>query len=70
MTVRKAPQRIYRCPDCGYSTEYRWVLARHLYNVHEYYKRDAAETAIANEYFLNPMYYRTRDLLRRYEEEK
>lgn len=66
----QVPQRIYRCPECGYVTVYRWVLARHLYNVHGYYKRDAAETAIANEYFLHPVYYRKRDLLRRYEEEE
>ena len=65
---KQAPQRIYRCPECGYITEYRWVLARHLYNVHAYYKRDAAEAAIENEYTLHPLYYRKRDLLRRYEE--
>jgi hypothetical protein len=64
-----SPARVYRCPDCGYSTEYRWVLARHLYSVHDYYKRDAAEMAMENEYFLRPMYYRKRDLLRRYEKE-
>jgi hypothetical protein len=66
----QVPRRIYRCPDCGYATEYRWVLARHLYNVHDYYKRDAAKTAMDNEYVLNPMYYRKRDLLRRYGEEE
>jgi len=64
------PKRVYRCPECGYTTEYRWVLARHLYNVHNYYKRDAAKVAIENEYVLNPLYYRKRDLLRRYEDEE
>jgi len=68
--TKQAPRRIYRCPECGYVTEYRWVLARHLYNVEDYYKRDAAKTAMDNEYFLNPIYYRKRDLLRRYEEEE
>jgi uncharacterized C2H2 Zn-finger protein len=67
--AKKAPQRIYRCPDCGYVTEYRWVLARHLYNVHHYYKKDVAETALKSEYILNPMYVRKEDLLRRYREE-
>lgn len=67
---RQIPQRIYRCPECGYVTEYRWVLARHLYNVHNYYKKDAAEVAMANEYFLHPIYYRKRDLLRRYEDDE
>ncbi len=68
--VKVAPTRIYRCPDCGYITEYRWVLARHLYNVHMYYKKDAAETAMENEYLLRPSYYRKRDLLRRVEEDE
>jgi hypothetical protein len=67
--TKEAPYRIYRCPECGYITEYRWILARHLYRVHRYYKKDAAEVAIENEYYLNPLSYRKRDLLRRYEEE-
>jgi hypothetical protein len=67
--VKEVPRRIYRCPDCGYVTEYRWVLARHLYNVHGYYRKDAAEAAMDNEFILNPQYYRKRDLLRRYEDE-
>ena len=66
--VKKAPLRIYRCPDCGYITEYRWVLARHLYNVHDYYKKDAAEVAIQNVYLLSSVSFRNRDLLRRYED--
>jgi uncharacterized C2H2 Zn-finger protein len=66
--MNRAPQRIYRCPDCGYITEYRWVLARHLYQVHMYYKKDAANIAIENQYVLSTMCYRKRDLLRRYEE--
>ncbi len=67
--VKQAPMRIYRCPECGYVTEYRWVLARHLYEVEGYYKRDAAQAAIENEYLLHPQYIRKRDLLRRYEGE-
>jgi hypothetical protein len=66
--TKETPLRIYRCPDCGYVTEYRWVLARHLYNVHDYYKKDVAQVAMENEYLLRPMYNRKRDLLRRYEE--
>ncbi|MFC1977645.1 hypothetical protein ACFLWS_05225 [Chloroflexota bacterium] len=68
--VEKAPKRIYRCPECGYVTEWRWVLAKHLYNVHLYYKKDAATTAIECEYWLNPLYIRKQDLLRRYEEDE
>ncbi len=60
------PDRIYVCPECGYITKWRWVLARHLYNVHDYYKRDAANTAIKCEYRRNPFFIRERDLLRRY----
>jgi hypothetical protein len=67
--VKGVPQRIYRCPDCGYITEYRWILARHLYNIHDYYKRDAAEAAIKNVYLLSPISFRKRDLLRRYDNE-
>ncbi|MFC1915010.1 SDR family NAD(P)-dependent oxidoreductase [Chloroflexota bacterium] len=39
---KKAPSRIYRCPECGYINQWRWILAKHLYNVHKYYKKDAA----------------------------
>ena len=60
------PDKLYRGPDCGYVTERRWILARHLYNVHLYYKKDAAETAIRCEYRRNPFPIRARDLLRRY----
>ncbi len=68
--TRPAPSRIYRCPDCGYITEYRWVLARHLYNVHDYYKKYIAQITMDNEYRLSPIYYRARDLQRRYREEE
>jgi hypothetical protein len=60
------PDRIYVCPECGYISERRWVLARHLYNVHDFYKKDAANTAILSEYRRNPFFNRKRDLLRRY----
>ncbi len=62
------PNRIYRCPECGYITELRWVLARHLYNIHDYYKKDAAKTAILCEYRLNPYGIRGSDLIRRYDQ--
>jgi hypothetical protein len=68
--MSRIPNRIFRCPDCGYVTEYRWVLARHLYNVHDHYKREVAKLALENEYRLSPLYYRQRDLIRRYEEEE
>ena len=65
----KLPERIYICPEprCNYWTDRRWVLARHLYNVHLYYKKDVAETAIECEYRRNPYYIRTQDLIRRYQ---
>lgn len=55
------PARLYICPECNYSTEYRWVLAQHLRNVHDYYKRDSVMVAAANEYWANPHYYRVPD---------
>jgi hypothetical protein len=58
----RLPTRIYRCPECGYGTEYRWVLKNHLYNVHGYGKRDSARLAVESEYWLNPHYIRARDL--------
>ena len=61
------PERVYLCPECDYWTDRRWLLARHLYNVHLYYKDDAAETAIRHEYRRNPYYIRTQDLIRRYQ---
>lgn len=64
------PDRIYVCPECDYFTERRWVLARHLYNVHNLYKKDAAKTAIYCEYRRNPYGIRNMDLLRRYEDKK
>jgi hypothetical protein len=56
----RIPKRLYRCPDCGYVTEYRWVLVRHLYNVEDYSKKDSEEIAVENEYILNPLIYRRR----------
>jgi hypothetical protein len=67
--AKQIPPRIYRCPECGYVTEYRWVLARHLYNVHRYYKKDAEETAFENEFIPSPLYRRKQYLLRRKEGE-
>jgi hypothetical protein len=59
---KKLPLKVYRCPECGYATPYRWLLKNHLYNVHNCTKRAAAQTALENEYWLNPTYYRRRDL--------
>lgn len=56
------PERLYICPDCGYRTDYRWVLKNHLYYTHNYKKRYAEWLAEGSEYFLNPQYIR-RDTL-------
>lgn len=62
--AHKLPARIYRCPVCDYTTEWRWVLKNHMYKVHGYLKRDAALTALESEYWLNPRYVRREDLER------
>ncbi len=66
--MKKLPTKVYRCPECGYTTEYRWLLKNHLYYVHDYSKKDAAQAALDNEYWLNPTYYRRRDLERHVKE--
>lgn len=60
--MRRLATRIYVCPECGYRTEYRWVLKNHLYNVHLYEKRDAVRSALESEYWLNPHYVRRNSL--------
>ena len=60
--MQRLPARIYRCPECGYGTEYRWVLRNHLMRVHSYGKKDSALTAMECEYWLNPRYIRASDL--------
>ena len=57
------PSRLYICPECVYSTRYRWVLAQHLRNVHDYYKSDSIRTAAEHEYWATPHYYRAKDVL-------
>ena len=54
--MKTLPARLYICPACGYKTPYRWVLARHLREVHSLRKNDSMAIAQANEYFANPMY--------------
>ena len=54
----KLPARIYRCPECGYATELRFVLKNHLQNVHGYGKRESLIVAAQSEYWLNPHYTR------------
>ena len=61
--MKSLPARIYVCPECSYISEYRWVLANHLRNVHDYYKQDAVTVAAENEYWANPHYCRAKDLL-------
>lgn len=60
--TRQVPARIYRCPFCGYGTERRYVLRNHLMAVHGLKKRESAQVALANEYWLNPHYVRRADL--------
>ena len=55
--MRKLSWRIYVCPACSYSTEYRWVLSRHLAQVHGCRKSDADGIAAGNEYYANPVSY-------------
>lgn len=54
----KIPRRIYRCPECGYDTEFRYVLRNHLRSVHGYLKRESEDVSAENEYWLNPHYVR------------
>lgn len=56
------PARLYICPECTYSTRYRWVLAQHLRNVHDFYKGDSIKVAAEYEYWANPHYIRTRNI--------
>ena len=61
--MRKLPWRIYVCPICSYSSEYRWALSRHLQQVHGCRKADADGIAAANEYIANPIsYQKVRDI--------
>ena len=62
--MKKIPARLYICPECGYSTDLRWILKNHLINVHKYKKLDAIATAVDCEYWANPRYARVRDMLR------
>lgn len=55
--MKRLPARLYICP-CGYQTEYRWVLAQHLRNVHGLGKRASREMAVENEYWARPKYYK------------
>jgi len=55
---KKIPVRIYVCQYCPYQTEYRYVLRNHLRNVHKLSKRESADEAADNEYWLNPHYVR------------
>ena len=68
--VKRLPLKVYRCPECGKVTEYRWILKNHMYNLHDYSKREAAQAALDNEYWLNPHYYRRRDLEKHVNDER
>lgn len=58
----KVPARIYRCPVCGYDCDRRYVLRNHLMAVHGMRKKESAQVALENEYWLNPHYVRRSDL--------
>jgi len=60
--MKTLPARLYVCPECGYNNPYRWVLAQHLRNVHNYYKRDSVRVASESEYWANPHYLRVQDI--------
>ncbi len=45
--------RVYICRECAYRTPYRWVLVRHLVNVHGYPDRKARIAAMKSKYLLN-----------------
>lgn len=59
--MKKLPARLYICPACGYSTEYRWVLVNHLRQVEGEGKINAQTIAQRSEYYANPLYYRIED---------
>lgn len=66
--MKKLPARLYICP-CGYQSEYRWVLANHIQQVHHEGKREAQRLARECEYFANPLYYRVSDIEEEEDEE-
>jgi len=62
MNQRSAPTRLYRCDQCGFSTERRWYLRDHLVRVHKVKKREAVSQAAASEWWLAPQYFRVKDV--------
>ncbi|MBN2455429.1 MAG: hypothetical protein JXB29_02655 [Sedimentisphaerales bacterium] len=55
--MKNLPIRLFICPICRYRSEQRWLLARHLRDVHGLKKRDSMSVAAANEYLANPVTY-------------
>jgi len=60
---RSLPTRIWACPACPSRFNQRWLLARHLRDVHDIRRRKADEIAVDSEYWLRPSYIRREDAL-------
>ena len=57
MTFPKSlPTRVWICPGCASRFGERWLLSRHLREVHRLRKNKADDVAVACEYWLNPSY--------------
>jgi len=52
------PSRIWLCPGCQKPFNERWLLARHLRQVHQQRKTIADDIAFRAEYLLAPRYFR------------
>ena len=57
------PTKIWICPACASRFGQRWLLTRHLREVHGVRKRKADEIAIMSEYWLRPSYIRREDAI-------
>lgn len=53
---RSMPTRMWVCPACDSRFNERWLLARHLREVHGLRRGKATDIAAASEYVLNPQY--------------
>ena len=60
---RSLPTRLWICPACDSRFNQRWLLARHLREVHGVRKGKADEVAAASEYWLKPSYVRREDAI-------
>ena len=60
---RSLPTKIWVCPACSSRFNGRWLLSRHLREVHGVRKRKADEVAAAGEYWLRPSNIRREDAI-------